>query len=106
MKGKKIKNQRQAFKLMTRRKDGSLGSLFINRTARHPRRRWLRATLQTTKGFLSRKGWHALAYPQAPHLVLDAGRVWMQVKIRDYVEIERPKSQGNLWFIAQEMMIL
>jgi hypothetical protein len=94
-----------AYKLFRQRKDKSLGSLFINRKERLQKGIWLEAKPYLTKGYKFRPGWHVLPKPEAPHLSMK-NRVWQKVKIKNYYEIQRPKSQGGNWFIAREMKIL
>lgn len=94
-----------AYKLFRIRKDGSLGSLFINKKDILKQGIWLKSELYPTKGFSIRKGWHALLKPEAPHLSLN-NRQWYKVKVKCFTEFERPKSQGGKWVLADEMMIL
>ena len=94
-----------AFKLFRRRKDGSLGTLFINRPRRIPVGEWLRAEACPTKGFAFRPGWHCCAQPAAPHLGT-RGRVWCEVEINEFAPFVRPASQGGLWYLAQEMRVV
>ena len=94
----------QAWKLMRLRKDGSLGSLFINRKERLPRGVWMLARSYPTKGFKERPGWHCLAEPEAPHLTTN-GRVWVKVILDEIQEFRRPEKQGGLWFLATWMKI-
>ncbi len=94
-----------AYKLFRKRKDGTLGSLFINPRARLPKNEWLKCDTHPTDGFKVREGWHTLARKYAPHLS-KKGRVWKKVKIRDFEVLPRPASHGKLWYLAKEMMIL
>lgn len=94
-----------AYKLMKLRKNGTLGSLFINAKAVIPTGKWLRAKGYPTKGFSYRKGWHCTFQPKAPHLTMK-GRVWTKVEMKDYTPYVRPESQGDLWFTAQSMKII
>jgi len=94
-----------AFKLLRLRKDGTLGSLFINRKQIIPVGVWLRAEYHPTKGYAVRPGWHAAPRPEAPHLGTK-GRVWMRVEVADFEELPRPKSQGGTWLIAQWMRVM
>lgn len=86
----------KAYKLMRLKKDGSLGSLFINRKATIPIGEWLEAECIPTDGFQIRKGWHCTFIPQAPHLKekLANGevRVWVEVDVEDYETYDRPES--------------
>ena len=95
----------KAYKLMRVRKDDSIGSLFINRKDRIPMGVWLSAESHPTKGYANRKGWHATSKPTAPHLSMH-GRAWFEVEINNFIPFKRPKSQGGLWWIAQEMKIV
>lgn len=94
-----------AFKLLRRRKDGTLGPLFINRKQRIPFNQTLPAEAHSTKGYAFRPGWHCLAEPKAPHLS-EKGRVWCKVRIAKFQEFTRPECQGGKWFLAQEMTLL
>ncbi len=95
----------KAFKLLTLRKDGSLGSLFINRKVRLPVGVWMKAESHPTKGYAVRPKWHATERPVAPHLT-ERGRVWQEVEIKDFEEFQRPKSQGGKWYLATYLKIL
>jgi len=94
----------QAYKLLTLRKDGSLGPLFINRRQRIPIGEWLEAEDHPTRNYAHRPGWHAAPRPCAPHLS-SKGRVWMKVEIRDYVTLTRPERQGGTWWLAKRMKV-
>lgn len=93
------------YKLFKQRKDGTLGSLFINARAVLPEGKWMRARAYPTKGYAFRPGWHATAKPEAPHLGTK-GRVWRRVALTGITEFTRPAAQGGLWFLAQRMKIL
>lgn len=95
----------KAYKLLRKRKKGTLGPLFINRRQRIPIGEWLQAEAHRTKGYAFRPGWHVTKTPEAPHLSMK-GRVWCEVQIEDYKELQRPVSQGGCWFIAQRMKVL
>lgn len=99
----------KAYKLMRLRKDGTLGSLFINRKEVYPIGIWLEAEFYPTKGFAERKGWHCCFEMNAPHLkeVLSNGeqRVWVKVDVEDYYTYDRPESQGGSWILANRMKI-
>lgn len=90
---------------MRRRKDGSYGSLFINRKAKLHAAVWLTANEYPTKGFAVREGWHVLRDRYAPHLS-KRDRVWVRVQIRFVKTIHRPRNQGGIWYIAKQMRIL
>lgn len=96
---------RFAFKLMRQRKDGTLGPLFINRKQRIVPGVKYKSEYVPTKGYAPRMGWHCCEKPYAPHLSTK-GRVWAVVCIKDYQEMERPESQGGLWYIADEMEVV
>lgn len=95
----------KAFKLIKKRKDGTLGPLFINARQRIPIGEWLPAEAHRRKGYKFRPGWHCTAKPEAPHLS-DKGRVWCAVEIEDFEEVQRPESQGGLWYLAQNMRVI
>ena len=98
----------RGFKLMRRRKDGSLGPLFINRRQRIEEGKWLKAECCPTKGFAVRPGWHILLEPEAPHLKMKGDRVWVEVQF-DFFKarlFERPKEQGGMWALADEMRVV
>ena len=94
-----------AYKLLRKRKDGTLGPLFINRPQRVSIGPWLDAESHPTKGYALRPGWHCTSNPHAPHISMK-GRVWCEVEIAGYYEFRRPASQGGLWWIAQRMRVL
>jgi hypothetical protein len=95
-----------AYKLMRRRKDGSLGPLYINRSQRIPMGRWLRAQTHPTNGFAIRHGWHACLTPEAPHLVVNEERVWAKVEVRGFHYFQRPIREGGTWVLAKQMRVL
>lgn len=101
-----------AYKLLRRRKrDGSLGPLFINKRLVIPIGEWLEAECHPTKGYAVRPGFHVLARIHAPHLMkkdgtLAADRVWMKVEIDEFQEFHRPESQGGKWFLAKRMRVV
>jgi hypothetical protein len=94
-----------AYKLFRVMKDGSIASLFINKTARHTFNIWIDAENHPTKGYSERFGWHCCKSPHAPHLSM-TGRAWYKVDIEDFESIKRPASQGNKWYIAKRIKIL
>lgn len=96
---------RPAFKLLTLRRNGTLGPLFINRRQVITPGEWMRAEDHKTKGFAHRPGWHVAPAPFAPHLT-EKGRIWMHVEISDYVVLVRPDIQGKAWWIARWMRVL
>ena len=100
----------KAYKLLRKRRDGSLGPLFINRCQVIPCGEWLAAEDHPTKGFKQRPGWHCAARPVAPHLKteLRSGerRVWCEVAIEQITEYPRPANQGGKWLLAERMRII
>jgi hypothetical protein len=86
------------------RKNGTLGSLFINKKAVVPVNVWILAKDCKSPGYAHRPGWHVLARPVAPHLS-KKGRVWASVTIMDYRPFKRPSSQGGLWYLANKMKV-
>jgi len=92
-----------AYKLMTRRKDGTLGPLFINRPLRLVLGTTYEAEDHPTVGYKRRPGWHCCPRPHAPHLKLMGNRQWVEVEIAEYTSEERPKSQGGTWYLANKM---
>lgn len=94
------------YKLFRKRKDGTLGPLFINRKQVIPIDSWLPAGVYPTKGYALRPGWHVTSKRSAPHLTSKKEkRVWKKVEIESYSEIRRPKSQGGLWYLADWMRV-
>ena len=93
------------YKLFTRRADGSLGPLFINRRQRLEVGVEYEAEDHPTKGYAHRPGWHICSKQEAPHLS-KAGRVWAKVKFSDYTPHQRPENQGGLWYTANRMKIM
>ncbi len=94
-----------AYKLIRKRKNGTLGPLFINRKQVIPIGEWLQAENHPTKGYAVRPGWHTTSKPEAPHLSMK-GRVWMKVEITNYEKMVRPKSQGGVWWLSKRMKVL
>lgn len=95
-----------AYKLVHRRKDGSLGPLFINRKQRFHLGEWIEAETHPTKGYALRPGFHCCIQTSAPHLKLQSDRVWVEVLIEDFRTYSRPLYQGGAWFVANKMIIL
>ena len=95
----------KAYKLMRLRKDGTLGSLFINKKRVLPLGEWMDAENIPTSGFAERMGWHCTFVPIAPHLSTK-GRVWVEIEVEDYSVFERPISQGGEWILANRMKII
>ena len=100
----------QAFKLLKRRKDGSIGPLFINASQRIPLGKWLEAEDHPTKGFAHRPGWHCTLKPVAPHLKMNPKgslpRVWCRVEVEGAEKFNRPESQGGTWVLARRMKVV
>lgn len=92
------------YKLLRKRKNGTLGSLFINRKLVIPIGEWVESAGYPTKGYAYRPGWHC-SVNKAPHLSLK-DRVWCLVEAEDYYYHKRPVSQGGLWAIAKRIKIL
>lgn len=63
-----------AYKLFRQLKSGDITSLFINKTERLEKNKWLQAKPYPTDGYKFRPYWHCTEKPQAPHLSLK-GRV-------------------------------
>lgn len=94
-----------AYKLFRKRKDGSLGPLFIGARQRIEHGVWLEAEDIPTKGFAHRPGWHSGIMPQADHLS-EKDRVWVEVRIKDYYTFKRPKNQGGEWLISKWLKVV
>jgi len=94
-----------AYKLLSVKKDGTVGPLFINRKLRLTPGVWYDAEDHPTKGYAHRPGWHCTLQPKAPHLK-ETGRVWYEVEIEDYQMFERPASQGGMWVLANKMKLI
>jgi hypothetical protein len=92
------------YKLLRRRRDGSLGPLFINKRQVVPLGKWLKAESHPTKGYAVRPGWHCTLEPVAPHLSTK-GRVWCRVTLRGATKFARPESQGGTWLLAKQMRV-
>ena len=93
------------YKLLTQRKDGTLGPLFIHRKQRIPVGVWLKAGDYPTPGYAHRPGWHVVRKKSAPHLSTK-GRVWCRVQVLGITDvIKRPKCQGGLWWLATWMRV-
>lgn len=94
-----------AYKLFRVRKDGSIGSLFINRKARIPLNKWMMAQSYPTKGYKVRPYWHCTSEPIAPHLT-EKDRAWYKVEIANFGVMTRPPSQGGTWYLAGMMRVI
>lgn len=95
----------RAYKLLTKRKDGTLGPLFINAKQRIPIDEWLEAEYHPTKGYTYRPFWHVTFDPVAPHLT-EKGRVWCEVEIEDFTTMDRCASQGGTWGLSSRMNVV
>jgi hypothetical protein len=119
------------YKLFRIRKDGSLGPLFIDASARIPLGEWINATYTPRNGYAPRGGWHCGLLPKADHLKQDDGRIWCECLIpakqytpEDHAPMfrkqgdmemvpadghytwKRPAHQGGSWVIAGTLMVL
>jgi len=93
------------YKLFRVRKDGAIGSLFINAQARYTTDVWMEARPFRKKGFQFRPGWHSMCEPKAPHLSIK-GRAWYLVEIDQYSIEQRPASQGGEWYLSDRLRIV
>lgn len=94
------------YKLFRRRKNGTLGPLFINCRQRIPMNTWMPAEDHKTKGYTHRPGWHACLEPVAPHLRQGGDRVWCKVELEGTRMYNRPESQGGKWVLARNLKVL
>ena len=94
-----------AYKLFRIKKYGHITSLFINKGRVLKIGEWLESEEFPTQGYKFRPYWHCTSRPTAPHLSMK-GRKWFAVEIKDYIRLERPKSQGGLWLLAKKMKII
>lgn len=95
-----------AFKLMAIRKNGTLGSLFIDKRKKVAVGEWMTAQCVPTKGFKVRTGFHSMLTPKAPHLSRK-GRVWVKVELAGKIQLEqRPETQGGMWLVSEKMRVL
>jgi len=92
-------------KLFSIRKNGTIGSLFINKREVILIDVWLDAKEYPTKGFKIRPYFHCTSLPIAPHLTMK-NRAWFEVEIDDFIDMNRPKSQGGLWYLAKRMKVI
>ena len=101
-----------AYKLFRLRKDGTLGSLFVNRNAVLPMGVWLNASGSYPHPRLAlRPGWHCCGEMRAPHIKMrlknGEQRVWARVIMSPGARPDkRPESQGGLWWLAPRIQIL
>jgi hypothetical protein len=94
-----------AYKLFRELKNGQIAPLFINKKMRLEKDVWYEAECHPTKGFAVRPGWHCTHAPVAPHLS-ERGRVWKRVEIELFTEVNRPDSQGGMWYLANRMRVV
>lgn len=95
----------KAYKLFRKRKNGTLGPLFINRTLVISPKKWLKAEPHRTKGFKFRPGWHCCSTPSDSHLSMK-DRVWCEVEIKGIKKIMRPENQGGLWYLSKQLKMM
>lgn len=104
----------EGYKLFRLRKDGTLGTLFVDRSLVIPVDEWMPAkdlsVMAQSLGLKARPGWHATLTPYAPHLKLNLAsgekRVWVNVALRDTTLYDKPESQGGTWVLANELKVL
>lgn len=94
------------YKLFRKRRDGSLGPLFINRSLRIYPGRTYQAEDHRTKGYAHRPGWHICHEPTAPHLRQGGDRVWCRVSFTHNKTLRRPASQGGTWYLGSTLRVL
>ena len=94
------------YKLFRKRKDGSLGPLFINRRQRLVIGEVYTYEAHRTKGYAYRPGWHICSEMKAPHLRQGGDRVWAKVWFMPKDIISRPESQGGTWYLGSYLQIL
>ena len=99
------------YKLFRKRKNGTYGPLFINRSQVLEVGKLYPMEDNPTKGFAHRPGWHICATTEgAPHIKQDgktgADRVWCKVRFDLLREVHRPANQGGVWFLGSTMEIL
>lgn len=93
------------YKLFRKRKDGSLGPLFINRKQRLEIGIIYEAEEHRTKGYAYRPGWHICRTPNAPHLS-KKDRVWCKVEFVHKETMIRPEIQGGVWYLGSKIKII
>lgn len=94
-----------AYKLFRKLKDGSITSLFINKTQKLPLDVWLNAESYPTKGYALRPFWHCVdKIENVKHLSIK-NRVWAEIEMLDYTTMKRPKNQGGIWYLAKQIKI-
>lgn len=98
----------KAYKLFRVLKSGEITPLFINRTCRLPINKWMAAEKNHNRvkdGFKYRPFWHCTSQPIAPHLSMK-NRAWYEIEMKDYEDMQRPKTQGGLWYLANNIKII
>lgn len=93
------------YKLFRKRKDGTYGPLFINCRQKLVIGKAYRAESHRRKGYKFRPGWHICPKPFAPHLS-KKGRVWCKVKFSHRATLNRPISQGGIWYLGSTLEII
>lgn len=95
-----------AYKVMRLRKNGTLGTLFINRKQVIPLGVWLDYESHETKGFAFRPGWHCMPNPVfPPQLAKHVDRVICEVEVEDFEMYERKFTQG-MWILAKKIKVI
>ncbi len=99
-----------AYKLLRRRRDGTLGALFVGRDIVMPLGERLTARPDLPHpGLAHRPGFHCTAIPFAPHIAMRLAngeeRVWCRTWIEGFKEHKRPLSQGGVWYTAEHMYL-
>jgi len=94
-----------AYKLMRKKKNNTITSLFINKKIEYKFNVWMDAEFFPTKGFAERIGWHCTFIPYAPHLGIK-NRVWVKCEVEDWHSYDRPESQGGKWILANKIKLL
>lgn len=102
---RRIRNSMIGYKLFRKRKDGTYGPLFINRSLRLEIGKNYWAESHPTKGYTVRPGWHICSTPNAPHLG-KKDRVWCKVQFTHEETIVRPAYQGGIWYLGSKMKVM
>lgn len=67
---------------------------------------WYEAEDAQPKELKNRVGFHCARKPSVPHIKIIPGKVvWVEVEIDDYELINRPESQGGIWYLARFLKI-
>lgn len=101
-----MNNPMIGYKLFRKRKDGTYGPLFINRKQKLSIGTEYEYELHRTKGYAFRPGWHVCSKMDAPHLRQGGDRVWCKVEFELLDTINRPASQGGVWYLGSSLRIL